>query len=99
MLARLIFFLLIAAFAIPSAAPATCHHAPVAAHAGPMHDTAPVPQALPVHACVGCIPPADWLSPRLMAPTLTPVAKPTGRNPNRLFGTTLLPDLPPPRHG
>ena len=99
MLVRLLLALLLAVFAVPTAAPAACHDAPSTGHAMPMPAEDERPDAMPVHACVGCIPPSDWLGARVEAPTLISAARPSSPPPASLAGTRAPPDLPPPRRG
>ena len=78
MLARLFLALLLALFATPASA-AECHDArPAAPHAMPMAGEHQRDMAAP-HACVGCIPPSDWLAARVSGPALVPVARPIAR--------------------
>lgn len=99
MLARLFLTLLLAVFAVPGAAPAACHDTTQGAHAMPMPASAPDDRGAPVHACVGCIPPSDWLSPRLASLGLAPIAKPFAALAVRLSSIAPPPSIPPPRYG
>ena len=64
---RVILALMLAIFAVPTAAPAACHDAAPAVtshHAMPMPGDGH-PRAIPAHGCIGCIgciPPSDWLA-------------------------------------
>jgi hypothetical protein len=99
MLVRLLLALLLAAVAVPTAAPAACHDAPASGHAMPMPADDGRPDAVPVHACAGCIPPSDWLGARVAAPLPIASAPPSPMPPASLAGTGAPPDLPPPRRG
>lgn len=99
MLARLLLILLVAVFAVPSAAPAACHDGAKVAHTMPMRSDDSGPRAVPTHACLGCIPPSDWLSPQIAGPMLSPVVVRFAPPPALLVGTERTPDLRPPRRG
>lgn len=100
MLARLILALLLAAFAVPVAAPAACHDAPVGrAHAMPMghaSDTAPE-KAMPSHGCIGCVPPSNWIGARGIGAPPRECAPLIARARVLDIGTGAPPALPPPR--
>lgn len=107
MLARFLLALLLAAFAMPGVAPAACHDdAPVAHHAMssanhimPMPDGASDRSALAVHACIGCVPPSDWLGPRVARPVVPVAATLVAALTTLSTGAVPAPDLPPPRRG
>ena len=106
MLARLLLALLLAAFAMPGVASAACHDAPVAhsamssaSHVMPMPDDASDRSALAVHACIGCVPPSDWLGPRIARPVLPVAATLVAALTTLSTGAVPAPDLPPPRRG
>ncbi|MGA1800438.1 hypothetical protein VH567_16845 [Sphingomonas sp. 4RDLI-65] len=105
MIARLILALLLAAFAVPAAAPAACHDAStpaphtmmMAADTADASDTMPDRKAVPLHGCIGCIPPSNWTSARIaaVAPTDAPVL--VERAPVLDIGMVTAPVPPPPR--
>lgn len=79
MVVRLLLALILAAFALPAAA-MPCHDAPMAGMAAMAHHPdSPRDKALPVHACIGCVPPSSWRSgavpPRLAAPATIRAAR------------------------
>lgn len=86
-------------FAIPAAAMPACHE--VAATSSAIHHGAPhrAPDAAPPHLCPGCIPPSDWLAPRIAAPMLAPAAAPDARVTRLDLGRAPPPLLRPPRLG
>jgi hypothetical protein len=56
-------------------------------------------KALPVHNCIGCVPPSDLLAARIAEPIL-PIAIPPVAGVMRLdLGRGVPPSLPPPRIG
>lgn len=84
--------------AVPAAAMPACHDAPAAsAHRTDGHDR-PAPVDGP-HVCAGCIPPSDWLAPRVAAPAMLPAATPTARVARLVLRQWTSPPLPPPRLG
>ncbi len=63
-----------------------------------MPDEAPT-KALPVHNCIGCVPPSDLLPTRIAEP-IPPIAIPPVAGVARLdLGRNVPPSLPPPRIG
>lgn len=98
MLVRLLLTLLLALFAAPAMA-TDCHGAKAAHHEMPSGHDAPAPsdEALAPHACVGCIPPSDWLGARLDTPPLAPSADPVASVTALRLGQAPPPALPPPR--
>lgn len=99
MVVRLLLALLIALFAVPVAAPAACHDAPMAGHAMPVPDDPGQDAVLLAHACVGCVPPSEGRATHVDAPALTALAQPLPARVARLHGRRAPPDLPPPRRG
>lgn len=101
MLARLILALLLAAFAVPAAAPAACHDTAKVAHAShamPMPATGHSDQkATPPHGCIGCVPPSNWTAVRVaeVMPAATPPLVARARV--LTLGAAPTPDTPPPR--
>jgi hypothetical protein len=81
------------------AAMPACHDAPVAtAHAMP-GEHRHTPDVAPPHACLGCIPPSDWLAAPLPVPQLAPTVAPTPRIATLDLGRAPPPLLRPPRLG
>jgi hypothetical protein len=81
------------------AAMPACHNAPAAAtHAMPGGDHHESDVA-PSHACLGCIPPSDWLAAPLPAPRFAPMVAPTPRIAALDLGRAPPPLLRPPRLG
>ena len=103
MLARLLLALLALVFATPVAA-AACHtqsarehHAGMAHHGSvPMDDG---DEAAPADACVGCVPPSDWITPRVAEPVVLAPPAPSARIAGLRLGRGAPPALPPPRIG
>ncbi len=106
MIARLILALLLAAFAVPAAAPAACHdastptrHAMMTMAVDTPHpsDTMPDRKAVPLHGCIGCIPPSNWIGARVaaVAPADAPVL--VERAAVLDIGLIAAPVPPPPR--
>lgn len=96
---RLILALMLAIFAVPTAAPAACHDAAPAAasnHAMPMSGDGH-PRAIPAHGCIGCIPPSDWLAARILPPLLVPTLVPHAVPVRLDLGGNTLPARRPPR--
>lgn len=100
---RLLLALIALLTALPATAVPACHEAqaPAAHHAahgqhGPVTPDQPSP---PVHECLGCVPPADWLRAPVAAPTLPAAAPPATRQAALLRGRALAPVPPPPRIG
>ena len=106
MLARLIMALLLAAFAVPTAAPAACHdasttrsHAAMAMTADPTDAMpgSPDRKAMPVHGCIGCIPPSTWIAARIAPVLPAGTAMPVARAAVLDIGKDTAPALRPPR--
>lgn len=100
-LARLLLTLLLAAFAVPVASPAACHDAATSGaktrHAMVMLPHEQPAKAIPVHGCIGCIPPTDWLAARIAAPSLTPAVAPSTVTARLNLRGGIPPALRPPR--
>ncbi|WP_260597981.1 hypothetical protein [Sphingomonas endolithica] len=103
MIARLILMLLLACLALPAMASAPCHDGSGEMAGMAMPHTMPAPvenqerQALAVHACMGCIPPATLLRAGVAAP-MPLAALPAGRALIRFDrGRMTPPATPPPR--
>ena len=104
MIARLLLAIMFALTAIPAPS-AACHMpgdgAMVAMHHVPDHPAkapAKAPEkAMPTHACIGCIPPGDWLGARIAVPPImrAPADAPTIARLD--LGRSAPPALPPPR--
>jgi hypothetical protein len=103
MLWRLLLGLVLAFGALPAeAAMPACHDTmpAMAAMAGDHRPAAPAPDRMaPGHACIGCIPPGDWLAPRVAAPALPPAMAPAARIRRLEPGRRDPPASPPPRIG
>lgn len=94
MVLRLLLALLLASFVVPAAAAVpACHDE---AMSGMAHHRAPEKQA-PAHVCVGCVPLADWIGPRIAPPILPTPRLPSARVVRLDLGGTVVPALPPPR--
>ena len=55
--------------------------------------------AAPAQACVGCVPPSDWITPRVAEPVAFAAPAPVGRVAALSLGRGTPPALPPPRIG
>lgn len=97
MIRRLILLLLMALAAVPTPAMAgACHREPERHASG--HGQPPADEdAAPSHACVGCVPPGDWLRERVAAPAPSPDPAPATRVSALALGRGTPPALPPPR--
>jgi hypothetical protein len=96
---RALFLLLSLLMATPAAAMPACHDAPMAqahAMAGQHHHK---PEVAPPHACLGCIPPSDWLAAPLPVPAMAPVMTPHPRITTLDLSRAPPPLLRPPRLG
>lgn len=100
MLARLLLALLALVFATPVTA-AACHAQPAREHHAGMshHGAVPVEsdEAAAVEACVGCVPPSNWIAPRVAEPLASPAPVPAARALTLSIGRGTPPALPPPR--
>ncbi|MGU3391839.1 hypothetical protein [Sphingomonas sp. M1A8_2b] len=101
---RFLLALLLAAFALPAAAPAACHggSTPHAMKAMPESaanhgDAAPDRKAVALHGCIGCIPPSAWTAVRIDDVLPAKIAMPIGRAAVFDLGRTAAPALRPPR--
>jgi len=104
MIARvLVILLLLTGFALPATASAHCRDAATATQAmvGSHHgDHMPAPvQAVTEHACIGCVPPSDWLAARILAPLPRAAMKPDARVATLGPLAPTAPDPRPPRRG
>lgn len=94
---RALLLLLSLMMAVPAAAMPACHEAqaaPAHAMAGKPHRA---PEQAPQHACVGCVPLADWMAERIAPPRLMPAAAPIPRIVTLDLVRASPPPLRPPR--
>ena len=105
MIARLILMLLLACLALPAMASAPCHDGSGEMGEMAMPHAMPTPAdehertALPVHACMGCIPPATLLRAAINAPLPVVALPPAGALVRFDRGRMTPPATPPPRAG
>ena len=103
MLSRLILLLLLACLALPAMASVPCHDgsAEMAGMAMPHEVPAPTPEperkAIPVHACMGCIPPASLMRAVMAAPMAAGDLRLVSRSARFDAGPAAPPATPPPR--